>query len=46
MRKIIFALLLSGVIAGVTFPATKKAETTKTSQHQDKHQQHKHHWWR
>jgi hypothetical protein len=46
MRKIICALLLSGVIAGVAFPATKKAETTKTSHHQDKRQQHKHHWWR
>jgi hypothetical protein len=46
MRKIICALLLSGVIAGAAFPAAKKAETTKASHHQDKNQQHKHHWWR
>jgi hypothetical protein len=45
MRKIICALLLSGVIAGAAFPAAKKAETTKTSHNQVKHQQHKHHWW-
>ncbi len=45
MRKIIFALLLSGVIAGAAFPADKKADTTATSHHQDKRQQHKHHWW-
>ena len=31
MRKIIFALLLSGVIAGAAFPADKKADTTATS---------------
>jgi hypothetical protein len=44
MRKIICALLLSGVLASVASPSTKKAAATKTAHQQHKH--HKHSWWR
>jgi len=42
MRKLICALLLSGVMASFAIPATQKAGATKTAHHH-KHKQHHHH---